>query len=472
MAGRDGVNEEEVPAAIVHGPLLIEAALLSYDAGFDRADYDGRPDRPVLPTGNAVDRGWQPLDAVVPGGVQVVELSSLGAPVPFSSAAHFYVGEVEGERTLAAAFRGTDEGNLEIAFEVARLGTRPGGEPIYGADLYQAAHADAAAEALTYARDPANGIERILITGHSLGGIIAELTTARVLQSPSFSDLEDEVATITFGSPGSPPDATGERILNIIHSDDLIARLSDLSPLFGEAGVERDGRTLTMDRPEGTLPDFEPEDLDTRLEVLAALLDEDNTVEHSILYHIDTARLLAESPYLVAGAEGQAGNPLRWLDIAADRGEVGTAAADLQVGDWRSEVLFGRDGEDVLRGRHGGDGLSAGNGDDLLYGGLGEDRLAGNGGDDRIHAGPGDDMIHLGRGTDWVDGGPGWDTAVLDRGFAQVDVGADGVAVTVAAGEVIQASLTHVERLVLDDGLFTLDRDGPTFHPAAADPMF
>jgi hypothetical protein len=462
----------EASADAVDGPLLTEAALLSYDTGFDRADYDGRSDRPVLPTGNAVDRGWTPLEAVAPGGVQVVELSSLGAPVPFSSAAHFHVGEVEGERTLAVAFRGADEGNLEIAFAVATLGTGPGGEPIYGADLYQAAHADAVAEALAYARDPAHGIERILVTGHSLGGVIAELTTARVLQSPSFSDLEDSAATITFGSPGSPPDAAGEQILNIIHSDDLIARLSDLSPLFEEAGVERDGRTLAMDRPEGTLPDFEPEDLDTRLEVLAALLDTDNTVEHSILQYIDTARLLAESPYLVAGAAGQAGDPFRWLDIAAERGQVGTAAVDLQVGDWRPEVLFGRDGDDVLRGRHGDDGLSGGHGDDLLYGGLGADRLAGNGGDDRIHGGPSDDTIHLGRGTDWVDGGPGRDTAVLDRGFDQIDIGADGTAVTVADGEAVQASLTHVERLVLVDGIFTLEPDGPTFHAAASDQLF
>jgi hypothetical protein len=467
----------EASAGAVGGPLLTEAALLSYDTGFDRADYDATPTRPVLPTGNAVDRGWQPLDAVVPGGVQIVPLSSVGAPVPFSSAAHFYVGEVEGERTLAIAFRGTDEGNLELAFGVATLGTRPDDTPIYGWDFYQAAHAGAVADALAYARDPAHGIERILVTGHSLGGIIAELTTARVLQSPSFSDLDGKAATFAFASPGSTADAAGERILTLVHSDDLLARVSDLSPLAMAYGVERDGKSLLVDRPEGTLPAFEPEDLDTPVEVLAALLDPANTVEHRFLDYLDTAQLLAESQYIVPGVAGHGGDPFRWLDIAADRGEMGTAGADLQVGDWRPEVLFGREGDDVLRGRHGDDGLSGGNGDDLLYGGQGADRLAGNGGDDRVLGGPGDDTIHLGPGMDRVDGGPGQDTAMLDRSLAQVEIELEGEAVIVTSGDTadgtaVRASLTSVESLMLDDGAFTLTPDSPLFHTAASDQLF
>jgi hypothetical protein len=457
---------EDRSADHVANPLLTEAALLGYDTAFDTSDYTGRPDRPVLPTGNAVDRGWQPLDAVVPGGVQIVPLDTVAPGVPFSSAAHFYVGEVAGERTLAIAFRGTDEGDAELAFQGSTVGVRPDGTPIYGWDLYQAAHAQAVAQALALAQDPASGIERVLITGHSLGGIIAELSTARVLQTLPFADLTERAVTFTFGSPGSTAAADGERIFNLIHSDDLLARISDLSPLFQAAGVHREGDILAMARPEGTLPRFRPEDLDTPQEILGALLDPANTVEHSILHYIDTARLLDDGAHIVPGVARHLEAPDRWLEIAAERGRIGTAGDDRLAGNWRAEILFGRDGDDRLYGGYGADGLSGGSGDDRLQGGGGSDLLDGNGGDDRIYAGRGRDTIHVGPGRDRIDGGRGEDTAVIDRDIEdlRIELGHGRVIVrgSTPDGEPVHATLTHVERLVLADGIYRMGGHGLT----------
>lgn len=443
----------------VINPLLTEAALFGYDTFFDEAGYTGSPDQPLLPDGNALDRGWQPLDAVVPGGVQVVGLDDLAPGVPFSSAAHFYVGELEGRRTLAIAFRSTDEGPPEFAFQAATLGQNPDGTPIYGWDLYQAAHAEAVAAALAYAQDASHGIERILIAGHSLGGVIAELTTARVLGSPAFAGLADRAEIVTFGSPGSVASPEAGALFNLIHSDDLIPRLSDLSPLFVAAGIGREGTTLPMARPEGSLPDFRPEDLDTEAEVAAAIFDPANRVEHPILLYIDTARLLDEGQHVIPGVAQRLGEPDRWAGIAAERGVVGTGDVDSLPGGRGDEILFGRDGHDRLYGGRGDDGLSGGRGADRLSGGPGDDLLDGNRGHDLVLAGLGDDTIYTGIGLDRVDGGPGRDTVVIEArvGDLHIERSHDRL---IVSGDGFEATLTRVERLALEDGVYRVGEGG------------
>jgi hypothetical protein len=42
--------------------LLVESSLFAYDTFADVADYSSTDRLPELPTGNAVDRGWTPLE--------------------------------------------------------------------------------------------------------------------------------------------------------------------------------------------------------------------------------------------------------------------------------------------------------------------------------------------------------------------------------------------------------------------------
>ncbi len=411
MAGRHAVGakgKKVVPDGIVDNPLLVEAAALSNDAYFDTAFY--RVKDSFL--GTAPMRGWIPLElgTLAPKGVQLVDLASF-APEdlrPITSAAHVYVGELEGLETLAIAFRGTDEGDREFAFQ----GGYDPASGAFGWDAYAAAHAPLVIAALQYAADPANGIERILLTGHSLGGIIAEQLTHAVVAATPLAAITE---TVTFGSPGSRGTSGFDDMLHLVHSDDFVARLSDLSPLFAAFRVAREGVDAIVDRPEATLPPFQPQDLDTPEEILAAALDPALKIEHQFAVYGDTALLLSEAERIVPGVEDRLGDPERWLSLPEDtRFVLGSARADrLEAEGGPLEVVLGGRGPDRLVGDDGADRLGGGWGADRLEGGAGGDLLDGGHGLDLIEAGDGDDRIFLSPGFDTILGGAGTDTAVL-----------------------------------------------------------
>jgi pimeloyl-ACP methyl ester carboxylesterase len=381
-----------------------------------------------------------------------------------SSAVHFYTGEVEGKRTLAIAFRSVDEPTPEAAaFEYGFIGSVVGtwpegtpkaGQPLFGWDVYQVGHAPAVVEALTYAQT--HGIEQVLIAGHSLGGILGELTAARLLTQIPFAGLADQTITMTFGQPGSPEDVSGANVFNIFHTDDLVARLSDLSPLFQAGGAAREGVTLPVDRAEWDLPDFKPKDLDTPEELLAALIPPENRLEHSSLLYIDTATLLSQAQRIAPGVNAELADAFRWLQLAADKGTIGTDARDLLVGDAAGDVLFGREGNDRLFGARGDDGIVGGDGNDRAFGGKGCDAFL------------------VGRGRDFVDGGRGTDLAVIEGDRADFQVRVFRGVVTIRsedAGDEVRTVLTRVEEFSFDDGDYQLQHGHlvPDHQPAAAD---
>lgn len=432
----------------VRDDLLTEAARFAWDTFFDQADYDEAFE---LPTGDAVDRGWQPLDlttAGVTGGVQVVALQDAFGPAapPLSTAAHFYVGEVEGKRTLAIAFRSVDEPDdvgraAEFAFIGAPITNPETGQPGFGWDLYQLAHQGAVRAALDYASDAGNQIDQVLIAGHSLGGIIGELTTSRVLLD-EYPNLVAKTITMTFGQPGSQDDVSAAQVFNIFHTDDLVARLSDLSPLFQDGGAAREGVTLPVERPEWVLPNFTPEDLDSPEEVLAALLlTPENRLEHSSVAYIDTATLLAQAERVVPGIGENLQDSFRWLQLAAEKGRIGTENNDWLHGDGASDVLFGREGNDRICGGGGDDGIVGGEGNDRAFGGRGSDAFL------------------IGTGHDRVDGGRGTDLAVLDGDRGDFKLQVHRGVVTIRGderGDGVCTVLTRVEQFSFDDGDYRL----------------
>lgn len=443
-----GKGKKAVSDGIVDNPLLVEAVALSNDAYFDTPFYKVKDSF----LGTAPMRGWVPLELgpIAPDGVQLVDLSPL-APEnlrPITSAAHVYVGELEGAKTLAISFRGTDEGDREFAFQ-------GGFDPASGAfgwDAYAAAHAPLVVAALQYAGNPANGIERILLTGHSLGGIIAEqLTHAVVALTPLAAITE----TITFGQPGSRGTSDFADMLHIVHSDDFVARLSDLSPLFAVFGVRREGVDVPVDRPEATLPAFQPTDLDTPEEILAAALDPALKIEHQFAVYGDTALLLNEAERIVPGVEDHVGEPERWLSLPpGTRFVLGSAKADdLQATDGANEVVLGGRGPDRLVGNDQTNRLAGGHGADRLEGGGGDDILDGGAGLDLIDAGAGNDRIFVSPGLDTIRGGAGTDTAVLpgDPGDFRIRVLGDA-AIVREPGAGRLALLRDVELLEFADG--------------------
>ncbi len=480
---------------MVANPLLVESSLFAYDTFFSEPDYAGTAAMPKLATGNAVERGWTPVD--LPGaanGVQTVDLSGFVPPdspiagATITSAVHFYEGELEGKNTLAIAFRSTDEGDAEFAFQSSALPPNPLGAK-YGWDLYYALHAPVVAEALGLAADPASGVEQVLITGHSLGGILAELTSARLLADPASplgsaaELLADKTLTVTYGSPGSTADASGLKVFNVYHTDDLVARLSDLSPLFEAGGAAREGVDLAVARPEGDLDHLRPKNLDTPEEVFAALQNPAYRVEHNALLYIDTAKLLSDNERLIPGVADAHGDPDRWLLTNADHVRIGTDGNDVLKGaPFASSVLFGQDGDDVLKGGHftfpshiglsssasisSSDGLAGGDGNDRLFGFDGPDRLDGGPGNDVLRGGGGSDVLFASTGTDLLEGGPGQDTAVFDGQFADYAITLNKKSLVVElSGPVPETATLHgVELLQFDDGSFA-------FHKGKLEPV-
>ena len=455
--------------------LLIEASLFGYDTFFDTADYTDTLRLLPGPAVNAPDRGWTPLN--VPGLIdQGVNLGDLTPFIPADSpiagatittAAHFYVGPLEGKQTVVLAYRSTDEGGPEFAFQGAQLPPNPFGAE-YGWDLYYLLHAQASAAALSYAMTPTNGVEQVLITGHSLGGIIAELTATRLMgEGEPFADLAPATLVATFGSPGSTESAGNLNQLNIVHTDDFVARLSDLSPLFLAGGATREGLDILIERPEATLPDFQPEDLDTVGELFAALLDPALKIEHQIDLYIDSAALLDSAEEFVPVVKDATDDPFRWLLAELDQAIVGTDSRDSLSGGDGHDLIFARGGQDLAFGQSGDDVLIASGGNNFMQGGLGDDVLVGASGNDFLQGGGGNDRFYPGGGNNIVDGGPGIDAAVFDGARDDFLVSAFGSFATVSqSGPTPSRTIaSNVEFLEFDD--VTLALEGGKLTPVA-----
>jgi len=289
------------------------------------------------------------------------------------------------------------------------------------------------------------------VTGHSLGGVLAELTAQRAVAG---SDFEDGSLTVTFGSPGSSEnDGAGLDIVNVIHSDDLVPLLSEKSPLL--AFLEREGVDLVVDRPEASLEGLPP--LDTPEALFQATQVTAYKIEHQIPLYLDTAAALAENARVTPGVTDSA-KSFAWLDADVDRFVLGNDTSERYVFADGSQVLISRGGNDRLAAGPADDGLSGGLGNDRLDGGYGDDLMDGGAGRDWLSGGPGDDLVYASAGIDKVDGGPGEDAVVFPGSiddYRGVREGTHRVAWEGGNdGDVMVAQLRDIETLRFEDALF------------------
>ncbi|WP_302174619.1 cadherin-like domain-containing protein [uncultured Hydrogenophaga sp.] len=86
---------------------------------------------------------------------------------------------------------------------------------------------------------------------------------------------------------------------------------------------------------------------------------------------------------------------------------VGTAGADLIIGQAGDDALTGGDGDDVILDDAGNDSIDPGDGNDQIFSGADTDLVLAGAGNDTVHAGLGDDRVFGGDGNDAVlaDGG-------------------------------------------------------------------
>ena len=452
-------------------PFLVEAVQLSADAFTDDS-------------ASARARGWRAVEA--PGlvdGVQDVEVATLPDGTAITSVLHAVEGSYAGARALALSFRGIDEGASEFLFQVA-----PG---VRAFDLYLQAHAPVVQAVLEGAA--AEGIDRVLIAGHSLGGILAEKAAAALLPGSGF---EDETVVVTSGSPGSDANASALSVVNLVHTEDRIAELSTL-PVLDLAA--REGTDLVIDLPGIDVPLLPA--LDSQAALVAAVSDPALFAEHGVDLYLRSAAALEAEADKVPGVRDVAGDA-RFFFSKAGLFVLGTEGADALRGAGKLDVALGFDGDDRieagggddrliggggddrLRADAGADNLSGRRGDDRLDGGDGNDRLYGNGGDDRLKGGAGDDYLDGGLGDDRLRGGDGDDLLAVGRGFDRIDGGGgrdtlrvegahDAYAVQDHGGGFklqalhdpdTGADVRHVERVVFGDG-YAYDAAAARFVP-------
>lgn len=84
-----------------------------------------------------------------------------------------------------------------------------------------------------YVEDAANGIDKVVVTGHSLGGAMAQLFLNEKLAVP--------VSGYTFGSPGADKARKEAKLINFAHTNDVV-------PALGSIKDDRSGGVVTVDK--------------------------------------------------------------------------------------------------------------------------------------------------------------------------------------------------------------------------------
>lgn len=393
--------------------IFAEAAALAANAYDDTADPD-------------VARGWKPLDAASLGlpatgtsnadsfafqnGIYTDTDSTNGA------VAHVTIGEVNGAPTLAIAFRGTDE----IPGDVQ--------DHLHFTDHY-AQFQPLMAAVQRYIDDPNHGVDRVLVTGHSLGS--AMVTTAMIEQGWINDPKYLCVAIASHGTDASlaqtaPPEVTN--LVNFVHTQDFLV-------LAKENGLPAStiGDLLGATPPVGNEADFEPKErvgidvwIDTGNAIHLIQNATDGTVEDPITAEHRIGRYEADITTLAAQGELQPSTLL--ASQAPHYFAVGTNHAD----DFRQDGLF--------------DGAA-----------LNRDFFPTKDFDQHIDTGAGDDAIGGSGGNDFIDGGTGNDTAYFrDVASNYTITSANGVTTVTPISADAKASdgtdtLVDVERLHFAD---------------------
>jgi Ca2+-binding RTX toxin-like protein len=303
------------------------------------------------------------------------------AGFPNVAVAHVYEGVSEGEKTLVLAFRGTDEfSDLVGATNITQYYNQF--RPLI----------DGIRDYVTDA-----GMEQILVTGHSLGGMLAQTFMAEVAGDSKYH-------AATFGSPGTGLlPQIDDRMIHFAHTEDEVANLpqqysgeeiwipmNDLDPVTGSSD---DGLSIYPEH-----------------EMIHYLINLENMLE-----------VTPSLPFLTLRSH----TPGKETHIFADNNGANHFGGDNTLTNI-DEQLFGMGGDDTIEGFWGDDELDGGIGNDYLIGGSSFYQSAALQDDDLLIGGADDDKLQGGRGADRLAGGPGKDEYIFlriaDSTIAQADV--------------------------------------------------
>ena len=265
---------------------------------------------------------------------------------------------------------------------------------------------------------------KLVITGHSLGGSIAQLVSAQY-----YLDTKQAIPTVAV-------DGTGVRTL--LEQLNPTAKIADQAfthivnfstegdPVGDFAAQGHLGFTVPLpyDLSRGDRPAAFP-NYRIFMEAFqkAAGITDIRLDRHEIGQQIDlfegTTFSYPEKRVLLAKdvTAYQVSDEAGTLVQANDGGDtiLGGNGADYLLGGNGQDKLLGGKADDYIAGGAGNDVLYGGDGNDLLYGGDGNDELSGGAGNDRLFGGKGNDTLVWTGGNDVLYGMGGENQYVLGR---------------------------------------------------------
>ena len=230
----------------IEGNILVELAKLAavaYYADLDSfyADLNSPPVSDSLsePLANELKEiKWTPLTQDILSDAGFDDITGLKGHIQtvpvldvFESRAHAYIGNVNEKPTVVLAFAGSKEDNPETSFDStwAEILSQVGRW-----DKYFEAHLGFVSAVVNWSESQGY---QLLVTGHSLGGILTEIT-AKSLEN---AKAAENAYFVTFASPGSEAkvDSYAGRILNFVRTDDPVPRTDNFF-------ISREGTTISI----------------------------------------------------------------------------------------------------------------------------------------------------------------------------------------------------------------------------------
>lgn len=412
--------------------------------------------------------GWTVLQLALDPALVAADGGAIDANGLFQNQnAAGFVARNDATGELAIVFRGTD---FSDSLPGILNGIQDYAEAAFAPDAHYQKLQPLISAAIAYANDPANGVTKVSVTGHSLGGEMAELFATKGTQGAGGLALSPEaISIVSFGAPGVPagrtaPTTLQDRILHVFNTQDPVYTHVMPLPLFLlpsplEQVVAAGFAALATFSHLGSGAAVDLPLVNGLLDV--TFTEHDSSIYSGVAQDIADSGLapLAPADTAITALDNSgniflAGKGPENFVVGLDGNDTiaGRGGHDYLAGGAGSDWLAGAGGADGLSGGAGADVLSGGAGNDTLLGGVGNDSLLGNQGNDSLGGGAGDDTLDGGAGSDILAGGDGNDSYVVNSAADVVLESAGGGIDTIMAGFSIdlgKAAFAHIENVVL-----------------------